>query len=50
MSEIQSLNIRMQKQAMLRTLRAKILIREMFSLKKDIKMMMRALQENLQNV
>ena len=35
---------------MLRTLRAKALIREMFSLKKDVKMMMRVLQENSQNV
>ena len=35
---------------MLRTLRAKALIREIFSLKKDIKMTMRVLQENSQNV
>ena len=50
MSKIQSLNICLQKQTMLRTLCAKTSIREMFSLKKDIKMTMRILQKNSQNV
>ena len=35
---------------MLRTLRAEALIREMFSSEKNIKMMMRVLQKNSQNV
>ena len=35
---------------MLRTLRAKTSIREIFSLKKNIKMTMRILQENSQSV
>ena len=35
---------------MLRTLRAKALIREIFSSEKNIKMIMRALQKNSQNV
>ena len=50
MSKIRSLNIRVQEQIMLCTLRAKTLIREIFSLKKDIKMTMRVLQKILQNV
>ena len=50
MSEIQSLNICLQKQAMLRTLCAKTLIREIFSSEKDVKMTMRILQENSQNI
>ena len=35
---------------MLRTLRVKTLIYEIFLLKKNIKMMMRVLQENSQNI
>ena len=49
-SEIQLLNICVQEQAMLRTLRAKTSMYEMFSSKKNIKMTMRALQENSQNI
>ena len=47
MLKIRSLNIYMQKQAMLRILRAKTSICEIFSSKKNIKMTMRTLQENL---
>ena len=49
-SEIRSLNICLQKQAMLRTLCARTSIREMFSSEKGVKMMMRILQENSQGV
>ena len=44
-SKIQSLNIYLQKSTILRTLRVKISIREIFSSEKNIKMMMRTLQE-----
>ena len=51
MSKIRSLNIYVQEQAMLRTLRIKTSIREMFLLEKNIKItIMRVLQENSQNV
>ena len=45
-SKIQSLNICLQKQIMLRTLCAKTSIREIFSSEKDVKMTMRILQKN----
>ena len=50
MLKIRLLNIYVQEQAILRTLRAKTLIREIISLEKNIKMMMRVLQKNSQNV
>ena len=50
MPKIRSLNICLQKQAMLRTLCAKASIREILSSEKDVKMTMRTLQENSQNV
>ena len=49
-SEIRSLNICLQKQAVLRTLCARTSVREMFSSEKSVKMTMRILQENSQSV
>ena len=49
-SKIRSLNICLQKQAMLRTLCAKTSVREMFSSERNVKMTMQILQENSQNV
>ena len=49
-SKIRSLNICLQKQAVLRTLCAEASIREMLLSEKDVKMTMRTLQENSQNI
>ena len=50
MSKIRSLNICLQKQAMLRTLCARTSIREILSSEKNVKMTMRTLQKNSQNI